>query len=82
MLGFDAASLASAPPTGSRLFVKSIKVNGRPGSLCWIDFFDVVGGGEVVIEVDGNPALAAQRGCGTAVSQPLPDSLETGGFRE
>ncbi|KAG6890340.1 hypothetical protein C0992_002323 [Termitomyces sp. T32_za158] len=80
VLGFDPASLASAPPTGSKLFVKSVNVNGKPGSLCWIDFFDVVGGGEVVIELDGDPTLAAQRGCGAAVSQPLPDSLETGGF--
>ncbi|KAG5341467.1 hypothetical protein C0989_010224 [Termitomyces sp. Mn162] len=78
--GFDPASLTSSPPSGSRLFVKSVMVNGKLGSLCWINFFDVIGGGEVVIEVDGDATSAAQRGCGAAVSQPLPDSLETGGF--
>ncbi|KAG6890043.1 hypothetical protein C0995_012500 [Termitomyces sp. Mi166 len=80
VIGFDPTSLASSPPVGSRLFVKSVKVDGKPGSLCWIDFSDVVGGGEVVIEVDGNATSAAQRGCGAASSRPLPDSLETGGF--
>ncbi|KAG6916990.1 hypothetical protein DXG01_004334 [Tephrocybe rancida] len=77
VVGFDSSSLASAPPSGSRLFVKSVTVNGRQGSLCWIDFQDVVGGGEVVIEVDGDAVAAAQQGCGAAVAHPLPDSLET-----
>ncbi|KAF8066727.1 glycosyl hydrolase family 92-domain-containing protein [Lyophyllum atratum] len=77
--GFDATTLVAAPPKGSRLFVKSVKVNGKAGSLCWIDFKDVVGGGEVVIEVDGDAAAAAERGCGATVGA-LPDSLETGGF--
>ncbi|KAG6856684.1 hypothetical protein H0H87_001899 [Tephrocybe sp. NHM501043] len=77
--GFDPVSLASTPPTGSRVFVKSVSVNGRPGSLCWIDFHDVVGGGEIVIEVDGDADSAAQNGCGS-VAHALPASLETGGF--
>ncbi|KAG6831560.1 hypothetical protein H0H92_009479 [Tricholoma furcatifolium] len=79
--GFDPATLTSAPPDGSQLFVKSVTVNGKPGSLCWIDFQDVVGGGIVVIEADGNATAAASRGCGAAVAHPLPDSLETGGFK-
>ncbi|KAF9070156.1 glycosyl hydrolase family 92-domain-containing protein [Rhodocollybia butyracea] len=76
--GFDSTTLTPTPPSGSRLFVKSVTVNGvDTGSVCTIDFADVVGGGEVVIEVDGDADAAAARGCGPA---GLPDSLETGGF--
>jgi len=76
--GFDSTTLAPTPPSGSRLFVKSVTVNGvDTGSVCTIEFADVVGGGEVVIEVDGDADAAAARGCGPA---GLPDSLETGGF--
>ncbi|GLB41005.1 putative glycoside hydrolase family 92 protein [Lyophyllum shimeji] len=77
--GFDATTLVSAPPKGSRLFVKRVIVNGEAkGSVCWIDFGDVVGGGEVVIEVDGDAEAAKARGCGEGQGA-LPDSLETGG---
>jgi len=75
---FDNTTLVAAPPSGSRVFVKSVTINGvDTGSLCTIDFKDVVGGGEVVIEVDGDADAAAARGCGPA---GLPDSLGTGGF--
>ncbi|KIK62755.1 glycoside hydrolase family 92 protein [Collybiopsis luxurians FD-317 M1] len=76
--GFDPSTIVATPPSGSRLFVKRVTVNGKDtGSVCTIDFEDVVGGGEVVIEVDGDADAAAARGCGPA---GLPDSLETGGF--
>lgn len=76
--GFDNTTLVASPPSGGRVFVKSVTVNGvDTGSVCAIDFADVVGGGEVVIEVDGDADAAALRGCGPA---GLPDSLETGGF--
>ncbi|KAH7874906.1 glycosyl hydrolase family 92-domain-containing protein [Lentinula edodes] len=76
--GFDNTTLVASPPSGGRVFVKSVTVNGvDTGSVCVIDFADVVGGGEVVIEVDGDADAAALRGCGPA---GLPDSLETGGF--
>ncbi|KAJ3745146.1 glycosyl hydrolase family 92-domain-containing protein [Lentinula detonsa] len=76
--GFDNATLVASPPAGSRVFVKSVKVNGvDTGSVCVIGFEDVTGGGEVVIEVDGDADAAAMRGCGP---NGLPDSLETGGF--
>lgn len=69
-----------SPPPGSRVFVKSITINGKESeSLCWISFDDVVGGGTIVIEVDGDAAAAAARGCGPG-KNALPDSLETGGF--
>ncbi|KAJ4478407.1 glycosyl hydrolase family 92-domain-containing protein [Lentinula aciculospora] len=76
--GFDSTSLVASPPSGSRVFVKSVTVNGvDTGSVCALDFSDVVGGGEIVIEVDGDAIAAASRGCGPA---GLPYSLETGGF--
>ncbi|KAL0581450.1 hypothetical protein V5O48_000604 [Marasmius crinis-equi] len=74
---FDATTLSMVPPAGSRVFVKSITINGKAASsLCTISFEQVVGGGEVVIEVDGDADAAQQRGCGGT----LPDSLESGGF--
>ncbi|KAJ8487577.1 hypothetical protein ONZ45_g14281 [Pleurotus djamor] len=74
------SSLAMTPPSGSRVFVKSITINGNPSpSLCWIDFDDVVGGGNIVIEVDSDASAAAAVGCGSGEGA-LPDSLETGGF--
>lgn len=77
---FDNATLSATPPAGSRVYVKSITINGKAsGSLCWIDFDDVVGGGEVVIEVDGDTIAAASAGCGSGTGT-LPDSLESGGF--
>lgn len=77
---FDNTTLNAAPAAGSRVYVKNITINGRPSeSLCWISFDDVVGGGEVVIEVDSDAAAAASAGCGVG-SDALPDSLETGGF--
>lgn len=63
--GFDNATLTAAPPSGSRVYVKSITVNGQPTiSVCWISFQDLVGGGNIVIEVDSDAAGAAVRGCG------------------
>ncbi|KAJ7319031.1 glycosyl hydrolase family 92-domain-containing protein [Mycena albidolilacea] len=80
VVGFDKAGLAAAPPAGARVFVKRITVNGAPSaSLCWIDFDDVAGGGEIEIEVYGDAAAAAAAGCGEGPNA-LPDSLETGGF--
>ncbi|PFH48572.1 glycoside hydrolase family 92 protein [Amanita thiersii Skay4041] len=75
--GFDPSTLTSTPPSGSGLYVKRITINGHESdSLCWITFEDAVGGGEVVIEVDGDAQAAAERGC----AGKLPDSLESGGF--
>ncbi|KAL0958814.1 hypothetical protein HGRIS_014133 [Hohenbuehelia grisea] len=77
---FDKASLVMAPPAGSRVFVKSITIRGVPSkSLCWISFDDVVGGGEIVIEMFSDAAAAAAAGCGQGANV-LPDSLESGGF--
>ncbi|KAK7050486.1 glycoside hydrolase family 92 protein [Favolaschia claudopus] len=78
--GFDKLSLTATPPSGSRVFVKSITINGQPSpSLCWINFDDVVGGGKIEIEMFGDAAAAAAAGCGPGAGA-LPDSLETGGF--
>ncbi|KAJ7100677.1 glycosyl hydrolase family 92-domain-containing protein [Mycena belliarum] len=80
VVGFDKAGLSAAPPAGAAVFVKSVTINGAPGpSLCWIDFSDIVGGGNVEIEVYGDAAAAAKAGCGPG-PRALPDSLETGGF--
>lgn len=77
---FDNTTLTATPASGSRVYVKSITINGKTSdSLCWIDFRDVVGGGEIVIEVDADADAAASAGCGSGPSA-LPDSLETGGF--
>jgi putative alpha-1,2-mannosidase len=76
--GFDGTTITANPPNGSRLFVKNVLINGvQSESLCVIDFGDVVGGGEIVIEVDADAEGAQARGCGPA---GVPDSLETGGF--
>ena len=78
--GFDHTSLSATPPTSSRLFVKSITINGMPNeSLCWISFDVITGGGNIVIEVDNDSEGASARGCGNSTNA-LPDSLETGGF--
>jgi len=78
VVNFDNTTLSSNPPTGSRVYVKSVSINGQASdSICVIDWKDVVGGGEVIIEVDGDANAAATRGCGAG---GLPDSLETGGF--
>lgn len=75
---FDNSSLSATPPDGSRLYVKSVTINGEQSpSLCVIDWHDVVGGGEIVLEVDSAADAARERGCGEA---GLPDSLGTGGF--
>ncbi|KAJ7182732.1 glycosyl hydrolase family 92-domain-containing protein [Mycena crocata] len=80
VVNFDKASLSATPPTGARVYVKSITINGAPNpSLCWINFDDVVGGGNVEIEVYGDAAAAKAAGCGEG-ADALPDSLETGGF--
>ncbi|EJD44905.1 hypothetical protein AURDEDRAFT_88026 [Auricularia subglabra TFB-10046 SS5] len=76
---FDPATLSKAPPEGSRLYVKSVTVNGKAAeSICFIEFGTLLGGGEIVIEVDGDAAAAKERGC----VGPVPDSLEEGGFAE
>ena len=78
--GFDHTSLSATPPTSSRLFLKSITINGTPNeSLCWISFDVITGGGNIVIEVDSDSEGASARGCGNSTNA-LPDSLETGGF--
>lgn len=78
--GFDPSSITASPPAGSRMYVTGVSVNGRElESVCWISFDDVVGGGEVVITVDGDAAAAETRGCGSGTIA-LPDSLGSGGF--
>lgn len=78
--GFDSASVAVHPPSGSSLYVTSVTIDGvQQESICWISFDDVVGGGEVVITVDGDAEAAQTRGCGSGANA-LPDSLATGGF--
>ena len=78
--GFDTSSVSSNPPNGSRVFITSVTINGAPHeSFCWLSFDDVVGGGEIVLTVDGDAAAAQARGCG-AGPNALPDSLATGGF--
>jgi len=75
--GFDKATLVASPPAGSRLYVQSVTINGvSHDSLCWISWDDIVGGGEIVLEV--GPTVPST-GCGTS-SNALPSSLETGGF--
>jgi len=84
--GFDNSTLTATPPNGSKPFVKSIRINGEDNpSLSWLAFDDLTGGGEIVIEVDGDAVAATQRGCGgaspTSVSrsgtsrQSIPESL-------
>lgn len=73
--GFDAATLTANPPAGSRLFVQRVVVNGvQKAGVCWIEFGEVLGGGEVVITVGSEPRAD---GCGEG---GLPESLGTGGF--
>ncbi|KAH9475893.1 putative secreted glycosidase [Psilocybe cubensis] len=75
--GFDPATLVKAPPTGSRLYVQSVTIKGKASSsVCWIQFDDLVGGGQIVITVGATPRTD---GCGSA-SNSLPSSLESGGF--
>ncbi|KAL4260361.1 Peptide-N(4)-(N-acetyl-beta-glucosaminyl)asparagine amidase [Pleurotus pulmonarius] len=77
---FDKTTLTGAPPANSRVFVKSVTINGKASeSVCWINFDDVVGGGEIEIEVDSDANAAAAAGCGPSPNA-LPDSLESGGF--
>ena len=77
--GFDPLSLSSNPPSGARVYVANVTVNGvQRGSVCWLGFGDVVGGGEVVLGVDADAEAAARRGCGGVGG--MPDSLGTGGF--
>lgn len=78
--GFDASAVAASPPEGASLYITGVTINGvEHGSICWIDFKDVVGGGEIVITVDGDQEAAIARGCGSGPNA-LPDSLATGGF--
>ena len=77
--GFDKAGLAATVPAGARVYVTGVFVDGvQRDSICWLTFEDVVGGGEIVITVDGDADAAAARGCGGEGT--LPDSLTTGGF--
>lgn len=80
VVGFDHSGLSATPPANASLYVTNVTVNGTPAeSLCWIDFDDVVGGGEIVITVNNDAAAAQARGCGDGANA-LPDSLSTGGF--
>lgn len=80
VVGFDHAGLSATPPANASVYVKEVTIDGVPhDSLCWIDFDDVVGGGEIVITVDNDAAAAQARGCGDG-PKALPDSLATGGF--
>jgi len=77
--GFDSRSVQQSPPVneGVRMFVTGVTVNGKStGSICWLSWDDVVGGGEIEITVDSDASAAMTRGCAGA----LPDSLATGGF--
>jgi len=75
--GFDKATLVASPPAGSRLYVQSVTINGvAHGSVCWINWDDIVGGGEIVLEMG---STVPSTGCGEG-SDALPASLETGGF--
>jgi putative alpha-1,2-mannosidase len=79
--GFDSSTLNANPVSGSRVFVKSVTINGMQSqSICFIDWTDVVGGSDILIEVDSDSAAAQARGCGPGGVAALPDSLETGGF--
>ncbi|KAJ3514058.1 hypothetical protein NLJ89_g2591 [Agrocybe chaxingu] len=75
--GFDSSTLLATPPSGSRLYVVGVQVNGvRRETVCWIGWDDLVGGGEIVIEVGEKPL---EEGCGTGAAA-RPASLEDGGF--
>jgi len=80
VLNFDKTTLKATPPAGSNMYIQSVTVNGtkRP-SVCWIGWGDVVGGGEVVIEV-GPKALPGGCSVNGAGDNQRPGSLETGGF--
>lgn len=80
VVNFDNATLVSNPANGTNLYVTGITINGQQSeSLCWIAFEDVVGGGEIVIELGSDAQAAATIGCGSGPNA-LPDSLENGGF--
>lgn len=73
---FDNSTLQATPSNSSSLYVSSVTINGiKSATVCWIDFDDVVGGGEIVIELSSDGTSAAQAGCGTA-SDSLPYSLD------
>ncbi|KAF8193001.1 glycosyl hydrolase family 92-domain-containing protein [Pholiota molesta] len=75
--GFDPTTLVQTPPSGSRIYVQSVTINGvESNTICWIDWDDIVGGGQIVIEVGSNPTAS---GCGSAPNA-RPDSLASGGF--
>lgn len=74
---FDKTTLVQTPPSGSRIYVQNVRVNGVvQDSVCWIEWGTIVGGGQIEIEVGSNPR---SDGCG-ASGNSLPASLETGGF--
>lgn len=78
---FDNTTLSASPPDGSRVYVKSVKIDGiLQSSVCKLDWRVVVGGSDIVIEVDGDAEAAQSRGCGALGDADLPDSLESGGF--
>lgn len=75
---FDKSTLTMTPPAGSNIYVQSITINGVvQDSICWIDWSDVLGGGDIVIEVGPDASIA--KGCGIG-SNARPSSLEAGGF--
>lgn len=64
VVNFDNATLVASPAEGSNLYVTSITINGQLSeSLCWILFEDVVGGGEITIELGSDAQAAASIGC-------------------
>lgn len=74
---FDKNTLAQTPPAGSNIYVQSVTVKGVVlSNICWIDWEDIIGGGDIVITVGPTPKVD---GCGSA-ADARPASLETGGF--
>lgn len=76
---FDKSTLAAVPPAGSNIYVQSVTVRGgKRAGICYIEWDDVVGGGEIVIELGPQPLAG---GCSiSGVDNQRPSSLETGGF--
>ncbi|KAF9527225.1 glycosyl hydrolase family 92-domain-containing protein [Crepidotus variabilis] len=79
VVNFNKNTLTATPPAGSNIYVQSVTVKGvkRPG-ICWIEWENLVGGGEIVIELGPNPLAG---GCSIdGTDNQRPSSLETGGF--
>jgi hypothetical protein len=74
-LNYDHKSVQKTIPAGVAAYVKSVTINGQLSpSNCHFNFYDTFRvGGDIVIELTSNKALATCNGT-------LPDSLSTGGF--